>query len=85
MLKIVKEKDFTVKNLNDEKFFDTITYTMGGVQTVNRYYDDYPGQNQKWGGENGFTRNGTKYTKWYNDNTLDKIFIELAKKSKNSA
>ena len=38
-----------MKNLNDEKFLDTITYTMGGVQTVNRYYDDYPGQNIKWG------------------------------------
>ena len=69
-----------MKNLNDEKFLDTITYTMGGVQTVNRYYDDYPGQNIKWGSENGFTRNRTKYTKWYTDNTLDKIFIELAKK-----
>jgi len=71
-----------MKNLNDEKFFDTITYTMGGVQTVNRYYD-CSGQNIKWGGENGFTRNRTKYTKWYTDNTLDKIFIELAKKEDN--
>ena len=24
----------------------------------------------------------TKYTKWYNDNTLDKIFVKLAKKEK---
>ena len=35
-----------MKSLNDEKFFDTITYTMGGVETVNRYYDDFP--NIKW-------------------------------------
>ena len=72
-------KEGNMKNLNDEKFLDTITYTMGGVQTVNRYYDDYSGQNIKWGSENGFTRNRRKYTKWYTDNTLDKIFIELAK------
>ena len=43
-----------MKNLNDVKFFDTTTYTMGGVETVNRYYDDFP--NIKWGSKNGFTR-----------------------------
>ena len=75
----MKNKGKKMKNLNDEKFFDTITYTMGGVETVNRYYDDFP--NIKWGGKNGFTRNKSKYTKWYNDNTLDKIFVKLAKKS----
>ena len=70
-----------MKNLNDVKFFDITTYTMGGVETVNRYYDDFP--NIKWGGEDGFTRDKTKYTKWYNDNTLDKIFVKLAKSEKN--
>ena len=48
---------------------------MGGVETVNRYYDDFP--DIKWGGKNGFTRNKSKYTKWYNDNTLDEIFVKL--------
>ena len=72
----MKNKENTMSDLD---FFDKVTYTMGGVETVNRYYDDLP--NLKWGGENGFTRNRTKYTKWYNDNTLDKIFIKLTEKS----
>ena len=72
-----------MKNLNDVKFFDIITYTMGGVEIVNRYHDDFP--NSKWGGENGFTRDKAKYTKWYNDNTLDKIFVKLAKKVEKKA
>ena len=70
------------EKMNDAEFFDTITYTIGGVETVNRYYDDLP--NIKWGGEDGFTRDKTKYTKWYNDNTLDKIFVNLAKKVDNN-
>ena len=69
------------EQMNDLKFFDITTYTMGGVQTIHRFYDDFP--NLKWGGENGFIRNRTKYTKWYNDNTLDKIFVKLAKSEKN--
>ena len=69
------------KIMNDVEFFDVTTYTMGGVEIVNRYYDNLP--NIKWGGEDGFTRDKTKYTKWYNDNTLDKIFIKLAKSEKN--
>ena len=72
----MKSKENTMSDLD---FFDKVTYTMGGVETVNRYYDDCP--NLKWGGENGFTRNKTKYTKWYNDNTLDKIFIKLTEKN----
>ena len=66
------------ETMNDLEFFDIITYTMGGVETVNRYYDDFP--NIKWGSKDGFTRDKTKYTKWYNDNTLDKIFVKLTKK-----
>ena len=69
--------------MNDLEFFDNATYTMGGLETVNRYYDDMP--NFKWGSENGFTRYRPKYTKWYSDNTLDKIFIKLAEKSENNA
>ena len=64
--------------MNDSEFFDVITYTMGGLEIVNRYYDGNP--HIKWGSENGFKRNRTKYTKWYNDNTLDKIFVKLTKK-----
>tara|TARA_Y100000296_G_scaffold9047_1_gene10595 strand:- start:457 stop:684 length:228 start_codon:yes stop_codon:yes gene_type:complete len=71
------------ETMNDLEFLDITTYTLGGVQTVHRFYDDFP--KIKWGGENGFTRNRTKYTKWYKDNTLDKIFVELAKKSENKA
>jgi hypothetical protein len=65
------------KEMNDLDLLDITTYTMGGVETVNRYYDGHP--NIKWGGEDGFTRDKTKYTKWYNDNTLDKIFVKLTK------
>ena len=31
------------------------------------------------------TRDKAKYTKWYNDNTLDKIFVKLAKKVEKKA
>ena len=57
----------------DVEFLDTITYTIGGVETVKGI--------GRWG--HSFTRDKTKYTKWYNDNTLDKIFVKLAKSEKN--
>jgi len=55
----------------DVEFLDTITYTIGGVETV------------KPMSGLSFTRDKTKYTKWYNDNTLDKIFVKLAKSENN--
>ena len=69
------------EKMNDVEFFDVTTYTLGGVQTVHRYYDDLP--NLKWGGKDGFVRTLPEHTHWKSDNILDKIFVKLAKSEKN--
>ena len=67
------------EKMNDVEFFDVTTYTLGGVQTVHRY-DEF---NLKWGGKDGFVRTLPEHTHWKSDNTLDKIFVKLAKSEKN--
>ena len=67
--------------MNDVEFFDVTTYTLGGVQTIHRYYNDL--SNLKWSGKDGFVRTLPEHTHWKSDNALDKIFVKLAKSEKN--